>query len=62
MNHRVSTSRSQAEHRAAGRPAHAVGETPTALSASKPALAGLEPRRSLPSGDRPAYPPDEGLQ
>ena len=26
----------------------------------KPAQAGSEPRHSLPSGDRPAYPTDEG--
>jgi hypothetical protein len=29
--------------------------------ASKPAQAGLEPRHSLPSGDRSTYSSDEGL-
>ena len=50
----------RAERRAApSRPA-ACRETRQALVASKPAQAGLEPRHSLPSGDRPTYPSDEG--
>jgi hypothetical protein len=50
----------RAERRAApSRPA-ACRETRQALVASKPAQAGLEPRHSLPSGDRPAYPAGEG--
>jgi hypothetical protein len=47
---------------APGRPKQAAAsrETRLALVASKPAQAGLEPRHSLPSGDRPRYPADEG--
>jgi hypothetical protein len=49
-------------HAATGRPeqAGASRETRLALVASKPAQAGLEPRHSLPMGDRPAYPLAEG--
>ena len=43
------------------KPARASRETRLALVASEPALAGSEPRHSLPSGDRPAYSPGEGL-
>ncbi len=55
------TSAPRAERRAApSRPA-ACRETRQALVASKPAQAGLEPRHSLPSGDRPTYSSDKGL-
>ncbi len=50
----------RAERRAAPKPARASRETRLALVASKPARAGSEPRHSLPPGDRPAYPLDEG--
>jgi hypothetical protein len=50
----------RAERRAAPKPAHASGGTPLALWPSKLAHASLEPRPSFPSGDRPAYAPDEG--
>ncbi len=50
----------RAERRAAPKPARARRETRLALVASKPAKAGLEPRHSLPSGDRPMYPSGEG--
>jgi len=43
------------------KPARASRETRLALMASKPAQAGLEPRHSLPSGDRPTYSSGEGL-
>ena len=49
------------ERRAAPKPAPASRETRLALRPSKPAQAGLEPRASFPSGDRPTYPLDEGL-
>ena len=49
MRHPVSTP-SRAERRAAPKPARASLETRLALTASKPAQAGSEPRRSLPSG------------
>lgn len=42
----------RSEHRAAPEPA---------LRPSKSAQADLEPRPLSPSGDRSAYPPDEGL-
>jgi hypothetical protein len=45
---------------AAPKPACASLETRLAFVASKPAQAGLEPRHSLPSGDRPTYSSDEG--
>ena len=51
----------RAERRAAPKPARAIRETRLALVASKPAQAGLGPRHSLPSGDRPTYSSDEGL-
>ena len=49
---------------APGRPKRAAAshETWLALVASKPAQAGVEPRHSLPSGERPAYSLDEGFQ
>jgi hypothetical protein len=50
----------RAERRAAPKPARASRETRLALMASKPAQAGLEPRHSLPSGDRLWYCADEG--
>ena len=43
-------------------PARAVRETRTAFVPSKSAQAELEPRHSLPSGDRSAYSSNEGLQ
>ena len=51
----------RAERRAAPKPARASRETRLALRPSKPAQAGLEPRPTFPSGDRPAYSSDEGL-
>lgn len=39
----------------------AAPETGPALRPSKSAQADLEPRPLSPSGDRSAYPPDEGL-
>ncbi len=51
---------SRAERRAAPGLARADRETRSALVASKPAQAGVEPRHSLPSGDRPTYPLGEG--
>ena len=51
----------RAERRAAPKPARASRETRLALVASRSALADLEPRHSLPSGDRPTYSSDEGL-
>jgi hypothetical protein len=57
----------RAERRAAPSPvlryrraAPASRETRLALRPSMPAQAGMEPRPTFPSGDRPAYPPDEG--
>ena len=61
MRHRVPTCL-RAERRAAPKPARARHDTRRALVASKPAQAGLEPRHSLPSGDRPMYASAEGLQ
>lgn len=49
------------ERWAAPEPAPASPETGLALRPSKPARAGLEPRPSFPSGDRPAYSSGEGL-
>ena len=43
------------------KPISARRETQRALLPSKFAQANLEPRSSIPSGDRPAYSPDEGL-
>jgi hypothetical protein len=51
----------RAERRAAPKPARASRETRLAFVASKHAQAGLEPRHSLPSGERPTYSADEGL-
>jgi hypothetical protein len=51
---------SQAERRAAPKPAPASPETGLALGPSTPAQAGMEPRPSFPSGDRPPYSADEG--
>jgi hypothetical protein len=59
MRHPVSTP-SRAECRAAPKPASASRETRLALVASKPTQVGLEPRHSLPSGDRSTYSSDEG--
>ncbi len=50
----------RAERRADPKPAHASPETGLALRPSMPAQAGMEPRPSFPSGDRPAYSPGEG--
>lgn len=49
---------------APGRPRQAAAgrQSRPALVPSLPAQAGMEPRHSLPSGDRPAYSTDEGLQ
>lgn len=52
---------SRAERRAALEPARANRETRSALMPSKPTQVGLEPRHSLPAGDRRAYSSDEGL-
>ena len=60
MKHPVPTPLPRAERRAAPQPAPASRGTRLALRPSKPAQAGLEPRPTFPSGDRPAYPPDEG--
>ena len=51
-----------AERRAAPKPAPASPETGLALRPSMPAQAGMEPRPSFPSGDRPPYMAGEGLQ
>ena len=51
----------RAERRAAPKPARAIRETRLAFVPSKPTQVGLEPRHSLPSGDRPMYASDEGL-
>jgi hypothetical protein len=42
-------------------PARAIRETRMAFVPSKSAQADLEPRHSVPSGDRPMYSSDEGL-
>jgi hypothetical protein len=52
--------RSRVERRAAPKPARASRETRRALRPSMPAQAGMEPRPSFPSGDRPAYSTAEG--
>jgi hypothetical protein len=46
--------------RAAPKPAPARRGTRLALWPSMPAQAGMEPRPSFPSGDRPTYTSDEG--
>ena len=51
----------RAERRAAPKPAPAIRRTRLALRPSKPAQAGLDPRPTFPSGDRPMYSTDEGL-
>ena len=43
------------------KPAPASRGTRLALRPSKPAQAGLEPRPTFPSGDRPRYSVDKGL-
>ena len=50
----------KAERWAAPEPAFASRETRLALRPSKPAQAGLEPRPSFPTGDRPTYSSHEG--
>jgi len=60
MRDPVSIYLARAERRAAPKPARASRETRLALMASKPAQAGLEPRHSLPAGDRPTYSSDKG--
>ena len=57
---RTEVAASRAERRAAPKPARASRETRLAFVPSKSAQADLEPRHSLPSGDRPTYPSDEG--
>jgi len=52
MRHPVSTSLLRAERRAAPKPARAGRETRPAFVPSKSAQADLEPRHSLPSGER----------
>ena len=56
------TNNPRAERRAALRSAHASPETGLALRPSMPAQAGMEPRPTFPSGDRPMYSSDEGFQ
>jgi hypothetical protein len=51
----------RAERPAAPTSASASRETRLALLPSKSAQADSEPRRSLPSGDRPTHPAGEGL-
>ena len=68
MTRTVSNGSPRAERRAAPKPvlscvegpARAVRETRPAFVPSKSAQADLEPRHSLPSGDRPPYPSAEG--
>lgn len=60
MRHPVPTPSLRAERRAANKLAPARRETRWAFMASQPAQAGLEPRHSLPSGDRPMYSSGEG--
>ncbi len=62
MRHPVSTYRERAERRAAPKPARASRETRLALVPSKPAQAGLEPRHSVPLGERTTYSSAEGPQ
>jgi len=61
MRHPVSTPSGAGRAPGRPKPARAGRETRPALVASKPAQAGLEPRHSLPPGDRPTYSSDEGL-
>jgi hypothetical protein len=51
----------RSERRAAPKPDRASRETRLALRPSMPAQAGMEPRPTFPSGDRPRYSADEGL-
>jgi hypothetical protein len=50
----------RAGRRAAPKPASASCGTQLALRPSMPAQAGMEPRPTLPSGDRRTYSFDEG--
>jgi len=52
----------RAERWAAPEPARASRETRLAFVPSESAQADLEPRNSVPSGDRRTYSSDEGLQ
>jgi hypothetical protein len=69
MRHPVSTLYQRAERRASPKPVLSLVEGPAPGSRetrlpfvpSMPAQAGMEPRHSLPLGDRPTYPLDEGL-
>ena len=66
----VATPRQRAERRAAPKPALSLVDGPARASRgtrlafvpSMPAQAGMEPRHSLPLGDRPMYSSGEGLQ
>ena len=51
----------RAEHRAAPKPALSAAQWRPAFVPSKPAQAGLEPRHSVPLGDRRMVPSGEGL-
>ncbi len=51
----------RAERRTAPEPAPRSRETRLPFVPSMPAQAGMEPRHSLPPGDRPTYPSGEGL-
>jgi hypothetical protein len=70
MRQAASTWPLRAERRAAPKPvlslvegpARAIRETRMAFVPSKSAQADLEPRHSLPSGDRSTYSSNEGLQ
>ena len=52
----------RAERWAAPEPAMPAAQRQLAFVPSKPAQAGLEPRHSVPLGDRRMYPSDEGFQ
>jgi len=52
----------RAERWAAPEPAMPAAQRRLAFVPSKPAQAGLEPRHSVPPGDRRTYPSGEGLQ
>ena len=60
MSHPQSARFARAERRAAPKPARAIRGTRMAFVPSKSAQADLEPRLSVPSGDRPPYSADEG--
>ena len=51
----------RAERRAAPKPALPAAQSRPAFVPSKPAQAGLEPRQSVPAGDRRMVPFGEGL-